>query len=91
MGLARTFTRPAKMPMGSAVARDPYASHGWLKVLLVLLLLAGIAAGVCWKLGVCPFSCCKKQAAPAVCTEQTAPAASTEQASEAKPAETPAK
>ena len=96
MGLARTFTRPAKMPMGAAVARDPYASHGWLKVLLVLLLLAGIAAGVCWKLGVCPFSCCKKQTAPAACTEQaceskTATAASAEQAGEAKPAEKPAK
>ena len=96
MGLARTFTRPAKMPMGSAVARDPYASRGWLKVLLVLLLLAGIAAGVCWKLGVCPFSCCKKEAAPAACTEQageakTAPAASADQAGATKPAEKPAK
>ena len=70
MGLARTFTYPAKMPLGSAVARDPYASYGWLKLLILLLVLAGAALGVCWKLGVCPFSCCKKQAAPAACAEQ---------------------
>ena len=62
MGLARTFTRPAKMPLGAAVARDPYAKHGWLKVLFALLVLAGIAAGVCWKLGVCPFGTCGNQA-----------------------------
>ena len=74
MGLARTFTHPAKLPFGSAVARDPYASHGWLKVLLLLVVLAGIALGVCWKLGVCPFSCCRKQTAPAACAEP-APAA----------------
>ncbi len=61
MGLARTFTHPAKMPLGSVVARDPYASHGWLKALLLLLAAAGVALAICWKLGVCPFSCCEKQ------------------------------
>ena len=70
MGLARTFTHPAKMPLGSAVARDPYASYGWLKLLILLLVLVGAALGVCWKLGVCPFGGCKKQAAPAACAEQ---------------------
>ncbi|MBQ6340744.1 MAG: hypothetical protein IJI36_16520, partial [Kiritimatiellae bacterium] len=88
MGLARTFTYPAKMPLGSAVARDPYASYGWLKLLILLLVLAGAALGVCWKLGVCPFSCCKKQAAPAACSEQAceapAPAAAAAPAPEAK-------
>ncbi|MBR1587071.1 MAG: hypothetical protein IJ658_01980, partial [Kiritimatiellae bacterium] len=64
MGLARTFTHPAKMPLGSAIARDPYASYGWLKLLALLLALAGAAPGACWKLGVCPFGGCKEQAAP---------------------------
>ncbi len=64
LGLARTFTRPAAMPMGAAVARDPYASHGVLKIVLVLLLLAAAAAGVCWKLGICPLSCCKSLCSP---------------------------
>ena len=69
IGLARTFTRPAKMPVGCAVARDPYASHGWLKLLAALVLAAGIAAGVCWKLGCLP--CCKscEKAAPAPAAE----------------------
>ena len=69
IGLARTFTRPAKMPVGCAVARDPYASHGWLKLLAALVLAAGIAAGVCWKLGYLP--CCKscEKAAPAPAAE----------------------
>ena len=62
MGLARTFTRPAKLPMGAAVARDPYAKGGWWKCLLTLILVVGIALGVCWKFKVWPF-CCK--AAPA--------------------------
>ena len=69
MGLARTFTHPAKMPLGSAIARDPYASYGWLKLLALLLALAGAALGACWKLGVCPFGGCKEQAAPAACAE----------------------
>ena len=56
MGLARTFTRPAKLPMGSAVARDPYAKGGWWKILLMLVLAAGIALGVCWKVKVGPFA-----------------------------------
>ena len=60
MGLARTFTRPAKLPMGAAVARDPYAKGGWWKLLLTLVFVAGIALGVCWKLKVWPF-CCKGQ------------------------------
>ena len=56
MGLARTFTRPAKLPMGSAVARDPYAKGGIWKVLFVLVLAVGIALGVCWKCKVWPFA-----------------------------------
>ncbi len=55
-GLARTFTRPAVMPVGAAVARDPYASHFFLKLVLLLLVLAGIVAGVCWKKGYGPFA-----------------------------------
>ena len=61
MGLARTFTRPAKLPMGSAVARDPYAKGGWWKFLLTLVLIAGIALGVCWKCKCWPFRCCKEK------------------------------
>ena len=49
MGLARTFTRPAALPMGAAVARDPYAKGGIWKVLFALVLAVGIALGVCWK------------------------------------------
>ena len=88
IGLARTFTYPAKMPMGSAVARDPYASHGWLKVLLTLVLLAGVAIAVCWKLGICPFRCCKKQAAPAACAEKACEAPAAPAAANAQPAAT---
>ena len=95
MGLARTITHAAKMPLGSAVARDPYASYGWLKLLILLLVLAGAALGVCWKLGVCPFGSCKKQAAPAACAEQTceapAPAPAPAAAPAAAPAPAPAK
>ena len=69
MGLARTFTRPAKMPVGAAVARDPYASHAVLKSIGIVLVLAGIAAGVCWKLGYLP--CCAK----GCCAEKPAAAA----------------
>ena len=76
IGLARTFTRPAKMPAGSLVAGDPYASHGCLKLCTVLVLVAAIAAAVCWKLGLLP--CCR------TCTSAPAPAA------EAAPAATPA-
>ena len=75
LGLARTFTRPADMPLGAAVARDPYASHGWLKLVFTLLLIAGIAAGVCWKMKCWPFSCsgkCDKAAAPAAPAAETA-------------------
>ena len=81
IGLARTFTRPAKMPACCAVARDPYASHGWLKLFTVLVLVAAIAAGVCWKLGYLP--CCKKG-----CCKAPAPAA--EAAPAAAPATAPA-
>ncbi len=70
MGLARTFTYPAPMPVGAAVARDPYASHGLLKFILVLLVLAGIAGGACWKKGYCPFG--QKKAAPAAAVPATA-------------------
>ncbi len=64
LGLASTFTRPAAMPLGAAVARDPYASHGVLKTFLALILLAAIAAGVCWKLGYCPFGGSRKGCPP---------------------------
>lgn len=56
MGLAKTFTAPAKTPLGASVGRDPYASHGWLKVLVLLVVLAAAAAGVCWKMKVGPFA-----------------------------------
>jgi hypothetical protein len=68
MGLARTFTRPAKLPMGSAVARDPYAKGGWWKVLLTLVLIVGIALGVCWKFKKWPFCCKKSCGAKTECT-----------------------
>ena len=69
LGLARTFTRPASMPLGAAVGRDPYASHGLLKCVLAILVLLAVAAGVCWKVGCWPFSCCGGCGAA---TEQTA-------------------
>ena len=57
LGLAGTFTRPANMPLGAAVARDPYASHGVLKTVLLLILLAAIGGGVyCWKMNYGPFA-----------------------------------
>ena len=56
MGLARTFTRRAALPAGAAVARDPYARHGVLASLLVLVVLAAAAAGACWQLKVGPFA-----------------------------------
>ena len=57
LGLARTFTRPASLPMGSAVARDPYARYGWVKWALLLLVLAlGAAALACWHFKVWPFA-----------------------------------
>jgi hypothetical protein len=66
LGLARTFTRPAAMPLGAAVARDPYASHGWLKCVLAALLVVAAAAGVCWKAGLWPFPCRAECGAAAV-------------------------
>ena len=74
LGLARTFTRPAAMPLGAAVGRDPYASHTFLKIVLALLVLAAVAAGVCWKLGYCPLAACKRACA-AVTAPASAPAA----------------
>ena len=74
MGLAKTFTVPAKLPATAAVARDPYATGGWWKALLALVVVAGLALFICCKLGCCPFSCCKK-AAPAAETPAPAPAA----------------
>ena len=79
LGLARTFTRPADMPLGAAVARDPYASHGWLKIVLALLIAVGAAAGVCWKVKCWPFACggeCGKAAAPATAPAAPAPVTS---------------
>ncbi len=78
MGLARTFTRPAVMPVGAAVARDPYASHTFLKCVLLLLVLAGVAVGVCWKRGCGPFAP-KATACPAAVAEApAAPVSATE-------------
>lgn len=74
MGLARTFTRRAALPAGAAVARDPYASHGFLKCVLVLLVLAAAAVGVCWKLQYGPFAPKAQEPAPAA-TAEAAPAA----------------
>jgi len=57
LGLARTFTRPATMPVGAAVARDPYAKYGWVKWVLLLLVVAlGAAAAACWYFKVWPFA-----------------------------------
>ncbi|MGN0846797.1 MAG: hypothetical protein ACI4RA_05370 [Kiritimatiellia bacterium] len=70
-GLARTFTRPAHLPVGAAVARDPYARHGAWWLLFALLVLAGVGAGVCWKMGYGPFAPKTAEAAP------VAPAAAT--------------
>lgn len=92
LGLARTFTRPASMPLGAAVGRDPYASHGLLKCVLAILVLLAVAAGVCWKVGCWPFSCCggcgaatEQTAAPAA--EQTAAPAA--ESADAKTTATP--
>lgn len=56
VGLARTFTRRASLPVGAAVARDPYARHGVLGCLLLVALLGAAAAGVCWRLHCGPFA-----------------------------------
>lgn len=56
VGLARTFTRRAPLPAGTAVARDPYARHGVLGCLLLVALLGAAAAGVCWRLHCGPFA-----------------------------------
>ena len=69
MGLARTFTRRAALPVGAAVARDPYASHTLLKCVLVLLILALAALGVCWKLQYGPFAPKAQEPAPAATAE----------------------
>ncbi|MBQ6102147.1 MAG: hypothetical protein IJL06_00580, partial [Kiritimatiellae bacterium] len=91
MGLARTFTRPAKLPMGSAVARDPYAKGGWWKVLFALVLVVGIALGVCWKVKVWPFAAKKAPcAAEKVCAEKKAPAPAPAPADPKAPAPAPA-
>ena len=89
MGLARTFTRPAKLPMGAAVARDPYAKGGWWKLLLTLVFVVGIALGVCWKLKVWPF-CCKGQPCAAEKTECTAEKPACDAGKAAAEAEKPA-
>ena len=75
IGLARTFTRPAKLPMGSAVARDPYAKGGWWKMLLVVVAVVGIALGVCWKKQWRPFCCKKSCGAKTECQLANPPAA----------------
>ena len=56
VGLARTFTRRASLPVGAAVARDPYARHGVPGCLLLVALLAAAAAAVCWRLHCGPFA-----------------------------------
>ena len=82
MGLARTFTRRAALPAGAAVARDPYASHTLLKCVLVLMILALAALGVCWKLQYGPFAPKAQEPAPAATAEAqpaVAPAAAPEE------------
>ena len=69
MGLARTFTRRAALPAGAAVARDPYASHTLLKCVLVLMILALAALGVCWQLQYGPFAPKAQKSAPAATVE----------------------
>ena len=56
-------------PVGAAVARDPYASHTLLKCVLVLLILALAALGVCWKLQYGPFAPKAQEPAPAATVE----------------------
>lgn len=87
IGLAKTFTRPVKMPMGSAVARDPYATHGVLKTILLLLVLAGAAVGLCWKMECGPF---KKKAPEPAAQPQVAPVAQEKSTPQEQSAETPA-
>ena len=85
MGLARTFTRRAALPAGSAVARDPYASHTLLKCVLVLMLLALAALGVCWKLQYGPFAPKAQEPAPvSAAAAEAQPAAAPAAPAEAK-------
>ena len=45
------------------------------KLLLVLLVAAGVALAICWKLCVWPFGCCDKSACSEPACEAPAPAA----------------
>lgn len=54
MRLARLFTRQAEVPLGTAVARDPYASRKWPYWLaLFLVAAAGVAWFVIWRMQTC--------------------------------------
>ncbi len=56
MKLARIFTRPAEVPVCAAVAKDPYASYTWLKVLIAVAALIGALAFGAWYFDIYPFA-----------------------------------
>ncbi len=68
MKLAKVFTRPVEVPVKAAVAKDPYASYTWLKVLVAIVVLIGAMVLGAWYFGVCPFS---KKAQKQACVVET--------------------